>query len=249
MATVIRSREFKISILFGLVVATSIACITTAPPPLPTATTSPEPTSISPATATASPAISFAVGETPTAGTFFGQVNVARASCRYGPGGGYRLRVALDKGDEVQVLGPMQLNPNWILVQPIDQGFNCWINTDLVDMLGEMVAPTIADAHIILPMSTYYGPLQGISARRDGNLVRVRWDPIVLREGDKTTDMDYVVETWICLNGEFVFRAFGSETHSLYIRDDEGCPELSHAQVMAVEKNGYTQPAEVPWPR
>jgi len=248
MAAVTRS-GFRTRILLGLFVATGVACITTAPPPLPTETTMQEPTSLSPATVTASPVISFSVGETPTAETFFGEVNVARASCRFGPGGGYRLRAALDEGEEVQVLGQMQLNPNWVLVQPIDHGFNCWVNTDLVEVQGEMVAPTIADAHIILPMSTYYGPLHSISARRDGNLVRVRWDPIVLREGDKTTDMDYVVEAWVCLNGDFVFRAFGSETHSLYIRDDLGCPELSHAQVMAVEKNGYTLPAEIPWPR
>jgi hypothetical protein len=177
-----------------------------------------------------------------------GTVNVANGSCRMGPGGGYLLRQILHQGDAVEVRASLDLNTNWILVRVSESGANCWVNTDFIDFPADSSFNIISDPHIVLAYSTYYSPLRGVVATRNGGVVRVRWDPMILREDDQFEDTHYVLAAWVCQNGQFVFRSAGSNEFAVFIRDEQGCDESSHGLVMGAEKHGYTMPVVVDWP-
>lgn len=97
-------------------------------------------------------------------------------------------------------------------------------------------------------MSSYYSPLRNVTATRSGDIVRVRWDPLVLRANDLTEGFSYVLEAWVCQNGEYVFRAFGTEEFGIRVIDEDGCEGRSRGQVAGVEIHGYTNWVTVPWP-
>jgi hypothetical protein len=146
----------------------------------------------------------------------------------------------------------MDLNVNWVLVQVADSGTKCWINTSLVNTLAESESSftfnIITDPHIILPYTTYYSPLRSVIATRNGDTVRVRWEPLVLRDADKTNETPYILAAWVCQNGTFVFRTAGTDEFAVFIRDETGCDESSHGLVIGAEKHGYTIPVVVDWP-
>ena len=188
------------------------------------------------------------VGVTPTNAPVPGTVNVANASCRVGPGGAYLLREIVHDGDEVEILATLDLNANWILIRVIPSSANCWINTDLIDFPAESAFNIVSDPHIVLPYSDYYSPLRGVRATRNGDVVRVRWEPIVVRQGDELEETPYVLAAWVCQNGNFVFRSAGTEEFSVFIRDEQNCTESSHGLMLGAEKHGYTMPVVVDWP-
>ena len=216
--------------------------------PAPAATETPtiEPTET--VTATLAPFATATRDIQPTTAPVSGTVNVTNASCRVGPGGGYLLRQILHSGDAVEVLGQMDLNGNWILVRVTETGANCWINTSLVDYPAESAFNPISDPHIVLPYTTYYSPLRGVIATRNGDIVRVRWDPLILREADQIDETPYILAAWVCQNGAFVFRSAGTDEFAVFIRDERGCDQSSHGLVIGAEKHGYTLPVVVDWP-
>ncbi len=173
---------------------------------------------------------------------------MANASCRVGPGGPYMMRQVLHDGAAVEILGQMDLNANWILLRVTETSSLCWINTNLVDYAANSAFNLINDPHIVLPYTTYYSPLRGVIATRNGDVVRVRWDPLVLREADQTEGTPYVLAAWVCQNRNFVFRSAGTEEFAVFIRDEAGCDQSSHGLVMGAEKHGYTLPVVVDWP-
>ena len=188
------------------------------------------------------------MGAVPTLPPVAGEVRVENASCRVGPGGGYLLRTLLHSDDAVEILGQMERNANWMLVRVTETSANCWINTNLLDFTADSLFNVISDPHIVLPFTDYYSPLRGVVATRSDDIVRVRWDPMILREGDAPDDTPYVLAAWVCQNGNFVFRAVGTREFALRIRDEGSCSELSHGMVMGAEIRGYTQPVQVQWP-
>ena len=200
----------------------------------------PAPTATLPATAT--------VGIQPTLAPVPGTINVENASCRVGPGGGYLLRQVLHDGAAVEITATLDLNTNWVLVRVADSGSLCWINTNLIDFPTDSAFNIVNDPHVVLPYSSYYSPLRGVTATRNEDVVRVRWDPLALREGDRIEDTPYVLAAWVCQNGEFVFRAVGTREFAVFIRDEQGCEQSSHGLVMGAEKHGYTAPVVVDWP-
>ncbi len=229
-----------LAILIGLVTACAQA-------PEATATLPAEPATET-VTATVFPFSTATIGIVPTLAPVAGTVNVANASCRVGPGGGYLIRQVIHTSDAVEILGEMKLNANWILVRITETSALCWINSGLIDHPADSVFNTINDPHIVLPYTTYYSPLRGVIATRNGDVVRVRWDPLVLREGDQTAETPYILAAWVCQNGNFVFRSAGTREFAVFIRDEPGCDQSSHGLIMGTEKHGYTQPVVVDWP-
>ncbi len=113
---------------------------------------------------------------------------------------------------------------------------------------GDVTSLEPKDPHIVLPWSPYYDHLTGVSAVRNGDEVTVFWNPLYLRAGDDSLQTPYVVEAWVCQNGEFVFSPVGAYTSAAKVTDERGCDEQSHARVFAAEKHGYTQWVNIPWP-
>ncbi len=134
----------------------------------------------------------------------------------------------------------------WVVVQAIGGSNPCWVKASLVDIKGDMMS--LAPTWLPLPQSPYYGPLTGAWAERKGDDVILSWDPLVLKAGDEATENLYLVEAWLCTNGQLTFTPIGTWDTILTVKDEAGCQEASHARVYGVEKHGYTAWVNIPWP-
>jgi hypothetical protein len=171
---------------------------------------------------------------------------LVRANCRYGPGAPYLYKYGLVPGSNLEVIGRNDLG-TWIVVQAIGGDNPCWVKASLMDVRGDVM--DVAPTYLPLPLSPYYGPLTGVSAIREGDLVTVSWQSVALRAGDETAQAPYLLEAWLCTDGELVFTPIGSYANIVQVEDPAGCDEPSHGRVYLVEKHGYTLWVEVPWPQ
>jgi hypothetical protein len=213
-----------------------------------TATDQPTPTESPTLTVTASqtpePTETLTPTITPTYAILRGEVLV-RSNCRYGPGAPYLYKYGLVPGSNLEVIGRNNLG-TWILVRAIGGDNPCWVKASLMDVKGDVM--NVEPTYLPLPPSPYYGPPKGVSANRQGDVVTVFWSAIGFRAGDETASPPYLVEAWVCQDGRLVFTPVGSYSIAVEIVDEVGCPEPSHGRLMGVEKHGYTQPVEIPWP-
>lgn len=253
--------------LFALVLLALLASACAAPEPTarpqPTASNTLRPTATQTETSvptdTSTPTLTLTPSATqpptttlsPTPNFVWGVINVAQASCRFGPGGSYLLRTTLFQDDEVEILGHMEMNENWWFMHTLEKpNINCWVSQELIDLGGErsLIYP-IEDPHLVLPYTSQpYNPLRGVGARRTGNVVTVFWEPFDYLPGDDSLQDKYLVEAWVCQNGVFVFRAYGTNNTSLDIQDEGTCSEDSRGRAFGSDKHGYTGWVQVPWP-
>ncbi|MCW5873205.1 MAG: hypothetical protein KIS88_01015 [Anaerolineales bacterium] len=256
------------ALLFIAVFALLLAgCSALAPEPTATATATDTPTLTASATATATashtptatitltPSITPTASQTPPPTPCFtwGTVNVEMASCRFGPGGGYLLATTLYEGNTVEVLGHMALNENWWYVNLVEYrpARKCWVSQELITLgVDRSLVYPIDNPHLVLPYTTQpYEPLKGVRATRQGNIVTVYWEPFTYLPGDDSLQNKYLIEAWVCQNGEFVFRAYGTNNTSIEIQDEKGnCSNASRARAFGSDKHGYTGWVGVPWP-
>lgn len=153
-------------------------------------------------------------------------------------------------GGNFEIIGRDELG-TWVLIQAIGGDNPCWVKADLMELKGEVLSLEPVDVHIVQGWSPYYPPLTNVSAVRDENdesKVTVFWSPLVLRAGDDAEQVPYVVEAWVCQNGEIVFTPIGAYEPVALVIDEPGCDAPSHGRVLAAEKHGYTAPVEIPWP-
>ncbi len=145
----------------------------------------------------------------------------------------------------MNVIGRNELG-TWLLIQAAGGNNPCWIKASLMEIKGDVM--TVAPTYIPLPQSPYYGPPTGVSATRNGSEVNVSWKGIQLRPGDDSEQFPYLIEAWVCSQGQLVFTPVGSYATAIKITDEAGCSEPSHGRLYAVEKHGYTRWVEIPWP-
>jgi hypothetical protein len=176
-----------------------------------------------------------------------GKVVPEHANCRYGPGAPYLYKYGLVGGSNLEIIGRDDLG-SWLLIQAIGGSNPCWVKAELMEIRGDldMVQPVPPD--IIQAWSPYYPPITGVSAARNGETVLISWHPLQLRAGDDSEQIPYIVEAWICKDNNVFFTPIGTYNTSVEVIDEEGCSEISFAQVIAAEKHGYTKPVLVPWP-
>jgi hypothetical protein len=175
-------------------------------------------------------------------------VIVDQAVCHYGPGAPYLYKYGVYKGSNLEIIARVEPG-DYVEVQAIGGNNPCWVNPKYLKIKGDLrtVRP-IRPEDVKLPMSPYYNPPTRYSARRDGSTVTVFWSQLVLRAGDDSEQMPYVIEAWVCRNGQIVFTPVGTYQLALKFEDEPGCSEPSHARLIAAEKHGYTRPVEIPWP-
>jgi hypothetical protein len=107
---------------------------------------------------------------------------------------------------------------------------------------------SLEPTYIPLPQSPYYRAPKGVSAIRQGDEVTVSWIGIQLRAGDETAEAPYLIEAWLCQDGELIFTPVGVYSHAFTLVDEPGCEEPSYGRLFIVEKHGYTLPTDIPWP-
>ncbi len=185
---------------------------------------------------------------TPTYAPLRGKINVDKVSCRYGPGAMYLYLYGLVKGANQDVIGRND-SGSWLLTKARGDDKSCWVKTDLMDINGDpLTAPVIHPDDYRLPQSPYYGPLTNVTAKRNGSEVIISWSPLVLRAGDDSLQTPYVLQVWVCRNGQPVFESIGSYDTTVKVIDEGGCDIQSRGRITAAEKHGYTKFTEVPWP-
>jgi hypothetical protein len=169
-----------------------------------------------------------------------------QANCRYGPGAPYLYKYGLYPGNNLEIIGRNELG-TWIVIQAIGGSNPCWVKASLLKIRGEVMS--LAPVSLPLPQSPYYGPLTGANAQRFGNNVIISWNPLILRAGDDSLQYPYLIEAWLCQSGKLLFTPIGSWETITTVKDEPGCSEPSHARIYGVEKHGYTNWVEIPWPQ
>lgn len=218
---------------------------TASPPPTETPTAQPTET----ATLEPSPTATFTATPQPVYRKLRAEVIIEQAVCHYGPGAPYLYKYGVYLGSHLEVL--RRVSPgNYVELQAIGGNNPCWVKIDylkLEDGTFEDLEPVSA-ADVPLPWSPYYPPLTGVSAQRSGSEVTVSWNALGLRAGDDSGQKPYIVEAWVCQQGQIVFIPAGSNQTTVKLTDEAGCSEPSRAWVTAAETHGYTRRVVVPWP-
>ncbi len=145
----------------------------------------------------------------------------------------------------------MELNENWWFLHRSDRpDVKCWVSQELIDLGGDAsLTYPIDNPHLVLPFTTQpYEALKDVRATRTGNQVTVSWAPFDWLPGDQSYQDKYLVEVWICLNGEHVFRAYSTNNTSITFTDEQTCSEASHGRAFGSDKHGYTRWVSIPWP-
>ncbi len=215
--------------------------------PVPSQTISPTPSQTNTPSHTASPTPIQAITPSPTSsatstrsdGKLRGQVIPEKLSCRFGPGVPYLYKYGILATTNIEILGRMERS-SWVLVQAIGGNNACWVNGNYLTIEGEPLSLPPVDPHIVLAWSPYYSQLTGANAVRFEDLVTLSWHSLNLNAGDDSEQFPYVVEAWLCEDGEFRFAAIGTYDPEITLIDEVGCAEISFTRVSGAEKHGYT---------
>ena len=151
--------------------------------PTGTATVTPMPSSTP--TSSATPTQTFTPTITPTYAVLRGKVTADQLSCRFGPGVMYLFKYSVFKDTVLEIIGRMELS-SWILIQAVGGNNPCWVNGEYIEVRGEIRAVAPVDPHQVLAWSPYYDALTGVSAQRNGEVVTVFWNQLILRDGDSS---------------------------------------------------------------
>ena len=165
-----------------------------------------------------------------------------QAFCRYGPGKAYLYSHGLYEGDLAEIHG-RNFNSRWLWIKPYNLDRHCWAAASVMEVVGDVSGLPVVQTR--LPQSTLYGPPEDVQAYRDGDRVVVTWNRVDMTLDD---DRGYLIEANICQNGQLVWVAVQTNDTSYEFNDEQSCPAASIGKLYTVEKHGYTDPVEIPWP-
>ncbi len=168
-----------------------------------------------------------------------------QSHCRYGPGKAYLHAADLYPG-EIASLDGKSASGSWLWIKPDKINYHCWVSKSLVETAGDLSALPFIPTNLPMSVAGLYDPPEKVWAERDGDEVTVYWSDVWMTEDD---DRDYLIEAFICQKGGLVFYAVWTDKPR-YIFNDErkGCSQPSSGKLYAVEKHGYLQSVEIPWP-
>jgi hypothetical protein len=220
--------------------ATPTASDTPAPTATPTVT--PTDTPFYTPTITPTPSRTPTITPTPTYDPPDAHV-LEQANCRYGPGAAYLYKYGLYPDNRVEIYGRND-DGSWAYVRPWYYPDRCWVTVSVLDVFqGDILDAPVYYSK--LPYSELYLPPEVVSATRQGDEVTISWSPVWMTEDDYR---GYLIETWLCQDGELVFTPLRSDETTITVHDEPGCMEPSGGRVYTAEKHGYTQWRKVPWP-
>ena len=207
----------------------------------PTATAVPSTPTDSP-TPSDTPTITPTATITPTPQPPKGVLNVAQANCRYGPGAAYLYKFGLYQGISVEIEGRTDRG-DWVYVLPKWYETGCWIKASLLAITGDVFS--VGPYYGILPFSEYYPPPVITGLTRKGDEVWIAWEDVGMTE-DKYRG--YLIEAWLCKDGEVVFTPVHVDGTFVILKDEAGCSEPSKARIFTAEKHGYSKWRIIAWP-
>jgi len=211
--------------------------------PTKTPTSTITPTSTSTATSSPTPTETQTPTITPTPTLEVLSITALMQSfCRYGPGKAYLYAHGLYTGDTGRVDG-RSYSGTWLWIQPDNLDRHCWVAASVVEVTGDISTVNVVQSK--LPHATLYGPPQDVESARNGDQVLIVWEPVWMTEDDFR---GYLIQATICQNGSLVPVAVHTEGNRYEFQDESNCQGISGGKLYAVEKHGYTDPVEIPWP-
>jgi hypothetical protein len=208
----------------------------------------PTPTATSTATETSTPTITSTFTVTATATFAFPAVTVNKqAHCRYGPSVAYLHAADLYPGDKGTVRGRF-IYSNWLYVKFDKLDYFCWVAPSVVDVVGDVSTVAYKTLDLQSIGSNMYGPPRGVTAVRNGDEVLISWDHVEMT-ADK--DRGYLLELFVCQNGAYLWwtDSYPDQfTTSYEVKDEAGCSQPSSGKLYTVEKHGFSEPVNIPWP-
>jgi hypothetical protein len=212
-------------------------------------TATPEPTL--PSTATFTPTITNTPEPTVTLTPEFTFPTVTvnkQAHCRYGPSVAYLHAADLYAGDVGSVRGTA-LYSKWLYIKFDKLNYFCWVAPSVVDVVGDVSTLKKVEPNLQSIGSNMYGPPQNVQAYRNGDEVTITWDQVKMTKDD---DRGYFIEAFVCQNTFYIWWTFSYPDQyetSYTVKDEKGCATPSYGKIYTVEKHGYSQPVDIPWPQ
>ncbi len=173
-------------------------------------------------------------------------VNKALAACLYGPAESYLWKFDLAQGDKGFVGGRAPVG-NWLYAKFDRWSDYCWVSPYVVDVEGDVNRVTVQQVRLPITNALYAAP-KNVEAVRDGDQVTVTWDEVYMTQDD---DRGYFLDVWVCQDGNYIWMptALPDQYHvSATFIDQPGCSQPSGGKLYTVEKHGYTDPVDIPWP-
>lgn len=241
------SPEMQATMTTTAITATAAAWTNT---PSPTATFTPtETATITPtSTFTLTPSITPTATITPTPTFAFPTVTVNKqAHCRYGPSVAYLHAADLYPGDVGTVHGRFEYS-SWLYIKFDKLNYFCWVAPSVIDVVGDVTTIYFTEPDLQSIGYNQYGPPKGVTAVRNGDQVTISWEQV---EMSYDKDRGYLIEAFVCQDGFYLWWTFSypdQYTTSYTVKDEAGCPLPSEGKLYTVEKHGFSEPVNIPWP-
>jgi hypothetical protein len=214
---------------------------------IPTMTFTPTETTVPTSTFTATITPTPTIPATPTFN--FPSVTVNKqAHCRYGPSVAYLHAADLYPGDAGTVRG-RYIYSNWLYVKFDKLNYFCWVAPSVVDVVGDVKTVAYKELNLQSIGSNMYGPPKGVTAVRNGNEVLINWEQVKMTKDD---DRGYLLELFVCQDTIYKWWTDSYPTQystSYEVQDEPGCAQPSSGKLYAVEKHGFSDPVDIPWPQ
>jgi len=170
----------------------------------------------------------------------------AVANCRFGPSTTYAGPGGVRTGKVLEAIG-RDATGQWLLVaREAGRKKSCWVNIIALDVQGDI--NTLAIAPVELVFTPNYPPPPNIAARRNVDQVTISWGDVPLPFQVVYLDSHYFLELWLCSSGQLTYTLLGTNDLTVTVIDSTGCTEASHGLLYTTTKEGYSQPAAIPWP-
>jgi hypothetical protein len=138
---------------------------------------------------------------------------------------------------------------NWLYVKFDKLDYFCWVAPSVVDVAGDVSTLSYKELNLQSIGSNMYGPPKGVTAVRNGNEVLISWEQVEMTKDD---DRGYLLELFVCQDSAYLWWTDSYEdqfTTSYEVRDEAGCSAPSSGKLYTVEKHGFSDPVEIPWPQ
>ncbi|MBK9782652.1 MAG: hypothetical protein IPP55_21895 [Anaerolineales bacterium] len=170
-----------------------------------------------------------------------------QAHCRYGPAVAYLHAADLFAGDKGTVRY-RALYSNWLYVQFDKLSYSCWVAPSVVDLTGDISTLKKIEPDLLRIGSNMYGPPRNVQAARKDNEVTITWDQVEMTADD---DRGYLIEAFVCQDGAYLWwtDSYPDQYETSYtVKDEAGCNAPSWGRLYTVEKHGFSESVEIPWP-
>ena len=167
------------------------------------------------------------------------------ANVRFGPATEYAGPGGLRTGKAVEVIGRNAAG-DWLLIREVGGQKSSWIYAPNLTVQGDIASLPVAP--VVLPITPNYQAPANIKAGRAGDQVQVSWDAVTIQPKDIYLESTYFIEAWVCSAGQIVYNVYATKELFIVIPDQAGCAEASRGNLYTTTREGYSQPATIPWP-